>query len=283
MHPVEMDYGDVRPQVVGISSAFGFRPSRNTATCDADGYVVEQMPLSASELRWAFSLAVVSFFDLFASGDIMYQAFAHAYLDNGVTLYCMGVQSLSHLLSSIVLVVRFADEGWMRRVSESTAAYSSFLREQRKGHLLREQCLSVIMGITMMTTSGALLFKALRKVKYWDRWYTDHVSMDRDAQETMEFLAWWGFGLYVVQAILRFVAGRGLNRSMVWHGFVVSLVSCLFLLAMGIAASYEKEWSWKAEPIAAVFLVGVTLIEGVRVLIMNIDDMENRLESDPRA
>merc|ERR1712238_13934 len=98
-------------------------------------------------------------------------------------------------------------------------------------------------------------------------------AMDAEAAWVIEFLAWYGFSWYVVQAGVRLWAARKLRRSIVWHAFSASVVSLLFLLVMGIAASYQKEWSWKAEPIAAIVLAFVTLFEAIRIVIMHLDDM----------
>merc|ERR1712032_946806 len=98
-----------------------------------------------------------------------------------------------------------------------------------------------------------------------------------------EFLAWYGLSVYTAQAVFRFAAGRKLKRGMIWHGFFASVVSLLFLFILGIAASYEKEWSWKAEPIAAIALSSAALVEAVRILILNIDDMDTRLRVDTFA
>jgi len=76
---------------------------------------------------------------------------------------------------------------------------------------------------------------------------------------------------------------RKLRRSILWHGFVASVVSLVYLFILGFAASYEREWSWKAEPICAIALSFVTLFEGIRIIILHLDDMDTRLKFDPRA
>lgn len=149
--------------------------------------------------------------------------------------------------------------------------------------MLREQGVSIVMGLVMLISSAGLLFKAFRKIRFWDTWYTDHETMDKETQWALEFLAWYGFSHYFLQAVFRGVAGCKLRRSILWNGFVASAVSVLFLLVLGLAASYQKEWSWKAEPIAAIVLSFVCLAEGIRIVIMHLDDMETRLRYDPRA
>merc|ERR1712008_49353 len=102
-------------------------------------------------------------------------------------------------------------------------------------------------------------------------------AMDAEVQWVTELLAWYGFSWYVIQAGVRLWAAIKLRRSLVWHAFVASVVSLLFLLVLGLAASYQKEWSWKAEPIAAIVLAFVTLCEAIRIVIMHLDDMDTRL------
>jgi len=44
-----------------------------------------------------------------------------------------------------------------------------------------------------------------------------------------------------------------------------------------------KEWSWKAEPIAAILLSFVTLAEGIRIIYFHFDDVDMRLQTDNKA
>merc|ERR1719359_641581 len=101
---------------------------------------------------------------------------------------------------------------------------------KRREFLVREQQMSVIMGIVMLLSSVALLFKAFRKIRFWDRWYMDHVGLDKDVQETTIFLAWYGFVVYSGQAFVRIIAVRKLHRDVIWHAFVASCISLLFLV-----------------------------------------------------
>merc|ERR1711879_896653 len=192
-----------------------------------------------------------------------------------------GIQAISHLLSSLMLMLRFAGERSLGRHADADAA-ANLLRRERRRFLLREQGVSVVMGLVMLLSSAALLFKAFRKIKFWTYWYRDHKNLDTEAQWVLEFLAWYGFAAYFLQALFRFYVGRKMRRSIIWHGFAASVVSLLFLFLMGFAASYQKEWSWKAEPICAIALSFVTLFEGVRIVIMHLDDMDMRLKFDPR-
>merc|ERR1719199_393894 len=139
------------------------------------------------------------------------------------------------------------------------------------------------MGIVLLLSSVAMLFKAFRKIRFWNVWYLDHTDMDKDVQETTVFLAWYGFIVYAGQALVRFIAGRKLRRDVIWHAFVASCVSLFFLLILAVAATEEKEWSWKAEPIAAMLLSFVTLAEGIRIIYNHFDDVDDRLDNNPRA
>lgn len=225
--------------------------------------------------------AIVCGFDLVASLTIMVVAFKYAYKDNGVSLYSMGFQAFSHLLSSLLLLIRLAVELKFYRSAEG--AETDLLREHRRRALLREQGCSVMMGIVMLISSVSLLFKAFRKLRFWDRWHEDHKDMDEEAATVTDWLAWWGFGIYSLQALFRFFAGRQLKQSLVWHCFIASVVSLVFLGVLAVAALEEKEWSWKAEPIAAIALAFVTLAEGVRIVYYYFDDMDTRLNYDARA
>jgi len=248
---------------------------------DDEDLGVEQHVLTDSERCWSLSTAIVCCMDLVASTTIMAVAFKYAYRDNGVSLYCMGLQAISHELSSLLLLVRLAQELLFYR-SPDGSSYS-MLRENRRRSLLREQGCSVAMGIVMLISSVSLLFKAFRKLRFWDKWYLDHLDMDKEAAMAQDWLAWWGFGIYTLQAIFRFFAGRKLKQALVWHCFIASVVSLVYLLVLGIAAVEEKEWAWKAEPIAAICLAFVTLIEGIRIVYYYFDDMDTRMQHDDRA
>merc|ERR1719436_1134414 len=126
--------------------------------------------------------------------------------------------------------------------------------------------LSFLMGFVMLVSSFALLLKAFRKWMYWDQWYADHVDMDHDAEFATSFLAWYGFVVYLGQAATRAWVASVLQRNVVWFSFGCSLVSLVYLFVIGAAALFEDEWSWKAEPIAALILAAGTVIEGCRMI-----------------
>merc|ERR1712007_203704 len=246
---------------------------------DESGFV-EQEPLTEAEARGAWHVVLASGFDLVGSFVILTTAFKYAVLDNGVSLYSLGFQAVSHWVSSLLLFLRFASE-----MKSQQSAEQHLLRARRRKLLYREQCLSISMALTMLISSCALLFKAFRKIKFWERWYVDlqRLKMDTEVMEATAWLAWVGFVIYTLQAILRTVAACKLRSEILQHGCVASFVSLIFLLVLGIAAKNEKEWSWKAEPVAAICLVVVTIAEGVRITYNYIDDMDARLRSDPRA
>lgn len=292
-----VELSEVEPHIVGHSSGtdsyegesgssgLRMRARQNVEAEEEyeDEYAVQQEAPTPEERKWALFMVVVAALDLVSSGVVCVMSFSHAYNSIGASLYCMGLQSLSHWLSSLALALRFSGENRLFQSIESSPSNNGLLRKHRRRFLVREQILSITMGIVMLLSSAGMLFKAFRKIRFWNQWYKDHQLMDDDIQQTTEFLAWYSFALYLLQAIFRFVAGKKLRRSIVWHGFIASVVSLVFLFFLGLAASYEKEWSWKAEPICAIVLVVVTLAEGIRIIIMHLDDMDLRLRFDPRA
>lgn len=242
----------------------------------------KQEHLTDHERYLALWLATMSGFDIAISGVMIFVAFSHAYRDNGVSLYCLGIQAFSHLISSVLLTLRFISE--YRTPKDAPAGYErGLLTQRRRQFLIREQTMSVLMGLVMLISSAALLFKAFRKLRFWDRWYLDHYDMDDDVTNATRFLAWYGVVVYSGQAIVRLIVGRKLRRIAVWHAFVASCVSVVFLLVLGIASTYEREWSWKAEPIAAILLSFVTLVEGIRIIYFHFDDVDTRMQFDNKA
>jgi len=288
----EVELNDVQPRIVGQSGPSGGTLRHRSPPVARQSDSDDEQPLtgpvdmpSPGERKWSLCLGVASGFDLVMSAIVAGVALGYAYRANGVSLYCLAVQCISHWISSLTLTMRFLSEGRMSDTSTNTAAEAAeqLLRTTRRNQLLREQALSVTMGCVMLISAAGLLFKAARKFRFWDKWYLDHTGFDTEAQFVTEFLAWYGFSLYVLTALLRFACARKLRRQLIWHGFVASVISLLFLLVLGVAASYEKEWSWKAEPIAAMVLCVISLVEGVRIIILHIDDMDTRMRYDPRA
>jgi len=208
-------------------------------------------------------------------------AFAHGYLDNGVSLYCLGMQALSHGLSSALLALRFWDE-YMQPPEASEELDHGLLREKRRSYLIREKVMSFAMGVVMMG-SMALLVKALRKMFYWDVWYKDHINMDHDAEFATVFLAWYGVVVYGGQAFLRWAVGTVLKRAVVRYSITASLVSLLYLFVIAMAAMMEDEWSWKAEPLFAMILACVTVAEGGRLIYTHRGSVDLKLDLDSWA
>eukprot|EP00927_Polykrikos_kofoidii_P014343 TRINITY_DN16281_c0_g2_i2.p1 TRINITY_DN16281_c0_g2~~TRINITY_DN16281_c0_g2_i2.p1 ORF type:complete len:290 (+),score=61.34 TRINITY_DN16281_c0_g2_i2:73-942(+) len=281
VNEVELNDADIAAQVVGAPFAQGLRLHRGSRADDSyhdgnelDG--VEQQPLSETASKWARVVVLTCCGDFVGSTVIMFVAFKYAYRDNGVSLYCVGILAVSHLLSSVLLILRFVDE-LLSRSSNKT------LRERRLGSLRREQGIGICMALVMLASSCGLLFKAFRKIRLWEEWYSDveHRKLDEEIQHITAWLAWTGFLIYLLQAVFRFVTSYIVKISVVTHGWVASFVTFIFMLVLGAAAKNESEWSWKAEPIAAIVLVCVTLVEAIRIIFSNIDDMETRLMEQP--
>merc|ERR1719162_507465 len=96
--------------------------------------------LSPQEIYWAAALLAFSSFDLLASAIFAGFAFRYAYRDDGVSLYCLGIQALSHLFSSMALVMRFMGELLPAREDLSgSVSDDCLLRETRRRDLHREQ------------------------------------------------------------------------------------------------------------------------------------------------
>lgn len=290
---------EVEPQILGNTSgssdqesAGGLRSrpvararSDNEWADDDDDEVdllsVHQEFPTQEERKWSLYTALVAAVDIVISGVIVIVSFSYAYRTAGISLWCLAFQAQSHLISSLLLATRFTGEWKLPAPADHDS--EGILRRRRRRFLHREQVLSIGMGLAMLVSSGALMFKAARKLKFWEIWYKDHQHMDEEAARVEEILAWKGFALYTVQAMFRLVAAIKLRRVILWHGFSCSVVSLLFLFVMGLAASIEKEWSWKAEPIAAIVLASVALIEAVRIIIMYLDNMNVRMRNDPKA
>lgn len=255
----------------------------------ADGYAdlsyVDQQAVTSEERKWAWLLLAACVGDVIASSTFVIVAFSHAYNDYGVSLYCLGFQAVSHLLSSILLLLRFVVEmaPLKRRPGNEYTSEALLLRKRRRKILAREQVFCIIMGIVMLISAASMIFKAFRKIRFWDKWHLDHKNLDDDIIVTTEWLAWWGFATYVIQAVIRCMAAIRTSRSIVWHGFWASVTSLLFLLVLAIAARKEREWSWKAEAIAAIILAMGMLLEAIRIVISYLDDMETRLRHETKA
>eukprot|EP00441_Pelagodinium_beii_P023352 CAMPEP_0197653076 /NCGR_PEP_ID=MMETSP1338-20131121/34833_1 /TAXON_ID=43686 ORGANISM="Pelagodinium beii, Strain RCC1491" /NCGR_SAMPLE_ID=MMETSP1338 /ASSEMBLY_ACC=CAM_ASM_000754 /LENGTH=313 /DNA_ID=CAMNT_0043228077 /DNA_START=26 /DNA_END=964 /DNA_ORIENTATION=- len=236
---------------------------------EKDVAFLAQEATTQNDLRWVVLLVVISMLDFLMSGIIAGVALTWAWRDDGVSLLTLAVQVLSHLASSLALVSRFMGELLPARdpaIDGGEVSDELLLLTRRRRDLAREQAIGITVGCLMLVSSAVCLFKAMRKLKFWDKWYLDHQEQDEELEHVTDLLAWWGFSIYAIQGSVRFVAARKLRRTVIWNTLGVSVVSMLYLLILGFAASYEREWSWKAEPIAAMVLVGVCLVEGIRVI-----------------
>merc|ERR1712232_191309 len=104
------------------------------------------------------------------STAVLIVAFSYAYLGNGVSLWSMGIQASSHALASLLLAIRFVSENKVLEGSQEGSSQGQ-LRKRRKKYLVREQGLNMAMAVVMLISSAALLFKAFRKLKFWNKWY----------------------------------------------------------------------------------------------------------------
>jgi len=288
---VEMDTGKAhmdtdKANIIGIGDEASshetapFKVDQRLERADTQAEV-KQEGLTETQRKLAMYLALWSTGDIFLSGFISIIAFAHAYRDTGVSLYCLGIQAISHALSSVLLALRFFGE--FRLPTQAPAGVKGLLRKRRRRYLVREKYLNTLMGVVMLMSSAALIFKAIRKIKYWNTWYLDHVGLDEDVVTASTFLACYGCALYTIHAVFRGYCGYVMKRAVVWNGFITSVVSLLFLLVIAVAVSFEHEHAWKAEPIAAIILSVVTTSHGGHLIYSHCFDVDERLINDPRA
>jgi len=245
--------------------------------------LAKQRRMDKEQMKYALVLAGASAIDVPISGIMVCVAFAHGYLDNGVSLYCLGLQALSHAISSLSLALRFFDEYRQPEDDTPSAESEGLLNQRRRVYLVREKRMSFVMGAVMLMSSVALCIKAVRKMLYWDRWYLDHVDMDHDAEFATIFLSWYGVAVYSGQALIRGIVAMKLQRAVVRSSVVASLVSLAYLFIIGAGALFEDEWSWKAEPLAAIVLGCFTLAEGARLIYVHHGDVDVKLQVDDWA
>jgi len=274
----------------------GRRSSRDPEDDD-----VRQELLTEDAFIWSGYVAAASAFDMLSSFIVSTVAFVYGYRTHSISLVCLGMQAIAHMLTSILLVIRFTSERRLHRWASQQKAQAitqgekglegeqfaedtaTMLKRQRRLSLSREQGLHIAMGLVMLLSSVGLAYMAFSKIEKWNTWYEDHAHIDAEAQYATEGCAWYGFSVYFLQAIFRGTAAGRLRRNILWHGFSASIVSLLFLFVLGFSASYQKEWSWRAEPFAALCLSLATLIEGMRLLIYFSEDVDLRMSWDPRA
>jgi len=312
MEDYEVTQPSLNPQVFGAPALHGLAQNpahlrlRGRSPVPPGGFGrrveqdVKQELLTEEERVWGGYVAAASAFDIFSSAVVSAVAFFFAYRTHGVSLVCLGLQSVSHLLSSLLLALRFVAE---RRISvfgayaaaaaggppggsedsDEAEETAGLLKRHRRQFLGREQGLHMGMGIVMLISSVGLAYQAFTKVERWNSWYKDHTGMDQEVQFVTECLAWYGSAVYLMQAVFRYCAAEKLRRTVLWSAFTASLVALVFLVILGFSASYQKEWSWKAEPFAALVLAMATLIEGLRLLVFMTEDADLRMRFDSRA
>lgn len=243
-----------------------------------------QEHMSKSERNWSLILVSWCVPDLLLSLVVAFIAFVHAARDNGVSLYCLGVQAMAHWLSSVLLTRRFYTE--YKIAAEKLGADNvgmSLLSDERLASVKREKRVSVLYAAVMILSSLALATKAIRKFYYWSTWYVDHADLDKDVLFATRFLAGYGFLMYAFQASWRGFLWSRLRHGILWQGFMCSLVSLLFMLALGMAGGYEKEFTWKVEPVVAVTLSLLTIGHAAYIIWRHWGDVEQRLQANPLA
>lgn len=278
---------DIGPHTVGRGSSDGLRQRSPTPQVEEShsyhGPPAGIDPIGGEDRSWCLAICGGSFLDLVLSFVIFCTSVKYSYRDTGPSLACLAMQCSSHWISSILLIFRFR---WTMRnrgdVAHEEEGLSGSLLGRRRRDIGREQGLGVTMGLLMVCSSGVLIFKGAQKMKFWDKWYDDHSAMDAEAQAASEWLAWWGFGVYVFAAVLRYLVWQRLRIRLVYNAFCCSVVSLLFLFVLGIAATYETPVFWKAEPIAAFVLAAMTLFEGMRVCFANLDNIDMLLRDNRR-
>lgn len=245
-----------------------------------------QEALSSREQVAAGILILTSMLDVVVSGAIAVVAVKSAYQNDSSSLACLATQAVSHIASSISLISRFIGDilpARERTFESDEVPDALLLAVRRRRDLVREKAISIAMGIFLVVFACGLVVKAWRKIEHWDSWYLDHEFQDRDIFQITNILAWWGFAAYALQSISRFAAAHEIRRSCVWHAFSISFVSVLFLLVLGVGTSYQREWSWKAEPIAAAALVFICLCEAAFIIYSQLGSVDKMLQQDTRA
>mmetsp|Transcript_13722 Transcript_13722/g.37525 ORF Transcript_13722/g.37525 Transcript_13722/m.37525 type:complete len:279 (-) Transcript_13722:225-1061(-) len=274
--PQSFDFDDADEATTIGSSAPEFKSGAMKKTVAQ----LRSFPVLAQDRSAGLLLGQASAADVFISSVIVGVAFFHAWRDTGVSLYCLAIQSLAHAISSGLIVLRFVGEYKIQEGPESVA--KSLIHEQKRVSLFREQRLSLIMCGVMLVSSCALLFKAIRKLAFWGDWYMDHIDLEKDIEWATGFLAVYGFLVYSFHAGVRFVMWMVLRKAIIWQGFVVSLVSVSFLAVLWAASGYEQEWSWKVEPVVAIGLSVVTLVEAGHIFRLQWSSVDDRIV-DPYA
>eukprot|EP00428_Durinskia_dybowskii_P034228 CAMPEP_0170259248 /NCGR_PEP_ID=MMETSP0116_2-20130129/29495_1 /TAXON_ID=400756 /ORGANISM="Durinskia baltica, Strain CSIRO CS-38" /LENGTH=345 /DNA_ID=CAMNT_0010510293 /DNA_START=8 /DNA_END=1045 /DNA_ORIENTATION=+ len=267
--------------VVRMSSA-AFRDDSSIGKWSEEEPSPAGSPRSISNQRLAFAVIAASGMDLLASSCLAGSALSTAVQHCAVSLWCVGLQALSHLFSSFVLAAQLANEqAAAARATDCEGKDAEpddcTVLEERRLHKRREQLLAVTMGLAMLLSCAGLLYKALSKLQRWEQWYTNHEIHDQRAQAFTEAVACAGFGVYILHFMLRSFAAWRLRSNIAWHGVIVSAISALFFLVLIVASTFQREWSWKVEPIVAIILLCIMSCESIRMLLSHITDVETVL------
>eukprot|EP00397_Hematodinium_sp_SG-2012_P031114 GEMP01032998.1.p1 GENE.GEMP01032998.1~~GEMP01032998.1.p1 ORF type:complete len:281 (+),score=46.33 GEMP01032998.1:64-906(+) len=222
-------------------------------------------------------LIVSGALDIFVSLSIAVIGLGCAYRDDGVTLLCIGLQGITHVLSSVLIIRRFWKES---RFGKRDSSMSTLITRHSDMH--REQKYGIMIGIILLLSCVGLLVKAARKFRFWDEWAADHSDADTAISTMTEILAWTAGAWYLLQTVFRVYAQYRLDINLLNHAWPVSAVGFVFCLCMALAASYEKEGTWKADAICAVVLALITGCEGFRTIFHYFDDVDELLQQYKR-
>merc|ERR1719205_376592 len=101
--------------------------------------------------------------------------------------------------------------------------------------------------------------------------------MDKDVRFATKFLAFYGVFLYMGLAAIRYFIWTRMERDLIWQCFFCSLISVLFLILLGMAGGYEEEFTWKAEPLAAIVMSIVVALHAVYVMALHRESADRRV------
>lgn len=229
------------------------------------------------ERKAAILLLLASGSDLGVGCLVVIAAVRFAFKDGSASLGCLGVQALSHMVSSLLLVLRMFGELLPDRDPEersrSVIPDEDLRWERDRQDVSRERKMGVVLGAAMMASAAALLASAIRKFLEWDQadpWQAEEQQrrINRELHQVSGIIAFFGLGWYAFQTAARLFGSWRLRRTraIVRHCCAVSCVCFASLMALGLTAIYEREWSWRAEPIVACILALATLAEGARTV-----------------
>lgn len=252
------------------AAIFGVRLRRDCHTNPAYVQLDEMCDSEKPFTRWLVTLSLA---DCLVCSCLMSMSFYTGYVDNGVTLLCICLQAFAHLMSSVLLIQRFC--------VPSVGDKNITLRVRRK-NMVTEQKFGMMIGVVLLLSCIALLVKAARKFRFWDQWHADHTAEDTNVEIMTEVLAWTAGGWFLLQFCARYWIQRKIRFNLLAHAWPVSAVGFLFCLCMALAASYEKEGTWKADAVCASVLALVTGLEGFRTIYHYFDDVDEVLTREKR-